>query len=92
MSTPTFPQTPSEPSAPTPAEPTTPAPSEPTVPLPPETQPAPAGGVGDEAKGSDAAGAFAEDDDEAIGSAETVADNAVEEAVVDAVDPGGRPD
>ena len=87
MSTPAFPQTPSEPTASTPAEPTTPAPSEPTVPLPPETQPAPAG----EAV-SDAAGAVAQEPDEAIGSADTVADNEVEQAVVDAVDPGGRPD
>lgn len=98
MSTPTLPPTPSEPTSPMPAEPSTPTPSEPTVPLPPEPGTAPAGdadaGVdeGADAPGADAAGAFAEEDDDTIGTAETVADNEVEEAVVDAVDPGGRPD
>ncbi|KQR21094.1 hypothetical protein [Microbacterium sp. Leaf151] len=90
MSTPAFPQTPSEPGAPspgepvapTPTEPTAPTPAEPTIPLPPETAPSPSSG-----------GAFAQDDDTSgIGSAEMDADNAVEQDMIDAVDPGGSPD
>lgn len=92
MSTPTLPPTPSEPTSPTPSEPSTPTPSEPTVPLPPEPGTAPGGASAADQSDADAAGAFAEEDDDAIGTAETVADNEVEEAVVDAVDPGGRPD
>lgn len=98
MSTPTpFPQTPSdpgapaptEPSTPTPAEPTAPTPAEPTIPLPPETAPGPAGA---EAAHDDTAGAFARDDAASVGSAEMDADNAAEQDVIDAVDPGGSPD
>ncbi|MCI9858662.1 hypothetical protein [Microbacterium proteolyticum] len=94
MSTPAFPQTPSEPGAPspgepvapTPTEPTAPTPAEPTIPLPPETAPAPS-------SGGDAGGAFAQDEDTSdVGSAEMDADNAVEQDVIDAVDPGGSPD
>jgi 2-oxoglutarate dehydrogenase E1 component len=71
---------------PTPTEPTAPTPAEPTIPLPPETAPAPS-------SGGDAAGAFAQvDDTSGIGSAEMDADNAVEQDVIDSVDPGGRPD
>lgn len=92
MSTPSFPQTPSDPGTPAPGEPpvpyptepTAPTPAEPTVPLPPETEPAPAS--------SDAVGAFAHDDDAAVGSAEMDADNPVEQDTIDAVDPGGSPD
>lgn len=98
MSTPApSPQTPSEPAFPAaPDEPLAPTPTEPTVPLPPETAPAPAGvGVEDSASGGsgdDSAGAFAGDDGEAIGTAEMDADNAVEQDMIDAIDPAGRPD
>lgn len=61
----------------TPAEPTAPTPAEPTVPLPPEPAPDPSG--------AEAGGAT-------TGSAEPEADNAVEEDLLDAVDPGGQPD
>ncbi|MBB3156656.1 hypothetical protein FHS07_000340 [Microbacterium proteolyticum] len=94
MSTPAFPQTPSEPGAPspgepvapTPSEPTAPTPAEPTIPLPPETAPAPS-------SSDDAADASPQEDDtSAVGSAEMHADNAVEQDVIDSVDPGGSPD
>ncbi len=94
MSTPAIPPTPSEPGAPspgepiapTPTEPTAPTPAEPTIPLTPETAPEPS------AQG-DGAGAFAHDaDTSGVGSAEMDADNAVEQDVIDAVDPGGSPD
>jgi hypothetical protein len=43
-------------------------------------------------KGDDTEGAFAEDEAEAVGTAEMDADNPVEEDMIDAVDPGGSPD
>ncbi|PTT21789.1 hypothetical protein DBR36_03260 [Microbacterium sp. HMWF026] len=87
MSTPSpFPGSPAEPTAPTPSEPTAPTPAEPTIPLTPETQPGPASG------GDGGAGAFAREQGDAVGSAEMDADNAVEQDVIDAVDPGGSPD
>ena len=74
---PDFPGVPAEPSAPNPAEPAVPVPTEPTVPLPPEPAPEPSGVTGGDAS---------------VGTAEPDADNAVEEDVIDAVDPGGQPD
>lgn len=87
-SDPGTPSIPDEPLAPTPSEPTAPTPAEPTVPLTPETAPAPAG----HDDGDDSAGAFADDDGAAIGTAEMDADNAVEQDMIDAIDPAGRPD
>lgn len=95
MSTPTpFPDTPTEPTTPSAPEPLAPNPAEPTVPLTPETAPGPASTDTPTAVASDggSSGAFADDDGEAVGSAEMDADNPVEEDVIDAVDPGGRPD
>lgn len=94
MSTPTFPQTPSDPSRPTPsepmapnpAEPTAPTPAEPTIPLPPETAPAPA------SASDSSTGVLDRTEEDAAGSAELDADNAAEQDVVDAVAPGGEPD
>ncbi|MEV8241208.1 hypothetical protein AB0O90_13285 [Microbacterium testaceum] len=43
-------------------------------------------------KGDETAGAFAEDEAEAVGTAEMDADNPVEEDMIEAVDPGGSPD
>lgn len=40
----------------------------------------------------DTAGAFAEDEADAVGTAQLDADNPVEEDMIDAVDPGGSPD
>ncbi|BAJ73421.1 hypothetical protein MTES_0457 [Microbacterium testaceum StLB037] len=40
----------------------------------------------------DTAGAFAEDEADAVGTAEMHADNPVEEDMIEAVDPGGSPD
>ncbi|MBM3714162.1 hypothetical protein ACFWZW_11565 [Microbacterium enclense] len=76
---PGVPGAPAEPVAPNPVEPTAPNPVEPTVPLPPEPSPEPVG-------------AFADGDGDAVSSDELQADNAVEEDMIDAVDPGGRPD
>ncbi|WP_206551844.1 hypothetical protein, partial [Microbacterium testaceum] len=43
-------------------------------------------------KSDETAGAFAEDEAEAVGTAEMDADNPVEEDMIEAVDPGGSPD
>ncbi|MGC0367936.1 hypothetical protein [Microbacterium sp. SLBN-111] len=74
---PDAPVTPDEPSPGIPAEPLAPTPDEPTVPLPPEPSPDPSG--------ADAV-------DGPTGTAEPEADNAAEQDMVDAIDPGGRPD
>ncbi|MBQ9916767.1 MAG: hypothetical protein IJO71_06140 [Microbacterium sp.] len=75
--TPDLPTIPGEPSPDFPAEPLAPTPDEPTVPLPPEPSPDPSG---------------ADEVDGPTGTAELEADNDVEQDMVDAVDPGGRPD
>lgn len=43
-------------------------------------------------KSDETAGAFAEDEAGAVGTAEMDADNPVEEDMIEAVDPGGSPD